>query len=274
MIRQFKQNGEVLISTDKGARDFNLEEAAFVIHYDLPYNTLKMEQRIDCCHRLGQENDVFSVAFINQRNLSDARKLELASKRILVSNDVFGITDKVLGGCARDLRGGFNGLAARPHTKVQVEADYQETLIRNEEENCQAISAAEDVLFATFTRELAGGVNLSPRYVSKQMEELNEALWRLAKSFFLRYNEVNTNCVFGIDEKTKTVTATQYDTLPELFLLLEWKPLPAPTAVKNAAAWAVNSSPKLGESLFQHHWARYPSQAGVRQSRHTDGRRK
>ena len=42
-IQQFKRDGEVLISTDNGARGFNLQEAAFVIHYDLPYNTLKMD---------------------------------------------------------------------------------------------------------------------------------------------------------------------------------------------------------------------------------------
>ena len=217
VIRQFKQDGEVLISTDNGARGFNLKEAAFVIHYDLPYNTLKMEQRIDRCHRLGQENDVLSLAFINQHNFSDVRKLELASKRTLVSNGVFGITDEVLGGFTDDLGGAFDSLAAQLRTKAQVEADYRETLVRNEEENRRAVSAAEDVLFTTFTRELASRVNLSPQYISKRAEKLNEALWRLAKSFFLRYNETNTDCVFVINEETKTVTATQYDTLPVLF---------------------------------------------------------
>ncbi len=131
-MTQFKESGEVLISTDSGARGFNLEEAAFVIHYDLPYNNLKMEQRIDRCQRLGQENDVLSLAFINQRNLSDVRKLELASKRMLVSNGVFGVTEEVLGGFTGNLRGNFEERTARLRTKVQVEEDFQETLSRNE----------------------------------------------------------------------------------------------------------------------------------------------
>ncbi|MCI9433609.1 hypothetical protein [Phocaeicola sartorii] len=38
------------------------------------------------------------------------------------------------------------------------------------------VSAAEDVLFTTFSRELARQVNLSPRYISRKAEELNEAL--------------------------------------------------------------------------------------------------
>ena len=217
VIQRFKRDGEVLISTDNGARGFNLQEAAFVIHYDLPYNTLKMEQRIDRCQRLEQENDILSLAFINQHNLSDVRKLELASKRTLVTNGVFGITDEVLGGFTPDLRGAFGELTARLRTRAQVEADYQETLVRNEEQNLRALSAAEDVLFTTFTRELAQRVDLSPRYISKRAEELNLALWTLARSFFLSYNEKNSDCVFVIDEDAKTITATQYDALPVLF---------------------------------------------------------
>lgn len=97
-IRDFKECGEILVSTDNGAKGFNLENAAFVIHYDLPYNTLKMEQRIDRCHRLGQEDDVLSLAFINKDNFTDVRKLELVNKRMLVADGVFGITDDVIGG--------------------------------------------------------------------------------------------------------------------------------------------------------------------------------
>ena len=73
-IQQFKRDGEILISTDNGAKGFNLEDAAFVIHYDLLYNTLKMEQRIDRCHRIAQKNYVLSVAFINQKNFADVNR--------------------------------------------------------------------------------------------------------------------------------------------------------------------------------------------------------
>ena len=184
VIRQFKQDGEVLISTDNGAKGFNLEEAAFVIHYDLPYNTLKMEQRIDRCHRLGQENDVLSLAFINKHNFADVRKLELVNKRMLVTDGVFGITDEVIGGFTDSLDIGFSEIAKRIRTKAAVETDYQNTLIENESENRSTISAAEDILFTTFTKELADKINLSPRYISQKAEELNSALWNIVKWFF------------------------------------------------------------------------------------------
>lgn len=217
VIRRFKEEGEVLISTDNGAKGFNLEDSAFVVHYDLLYNTLKMEQRIDRCHRLGQQCDVLSVAFIDKNNFADVRKLELVNKRILVTNGVFGITDDVLGGFTDDVKGAFSVIAQRLRSKAQVERDFQCTLATYEEDNRHTVAAAENVLFTTFTKELADKVKLSPRYIDRKARELNNALWEVAKWFFERYNEKNTDCRFVIDESRRTITATTYDQLPVLF---------------------------------------------------------
>lgn len=217
VIHRFQEEGEVLLSTDNGAKGFHLADAAFVIHYDLLYNTLKMEQRIDRCHRLGQENDVLSVAFIDKNNFADVRKLELVNKRMLVTDGVFGITDDVLGGFTDDVTVAFPVIARRLRSKAQVERDFQATLDTYEEGNRQTVSAAEDVLFTTFTRELADKVKLSPRYIDRKAQELNDTLWEVAKWFFERYNEKNSDCHFVIDEAKRTITATNYEQLPVLF---------------------------------------------------------
>ena len=217
VIRQFKEDGEVLISTDNGAKGFNLEEAAFIIHYDLPYNTLKLEQRIDRCHRLGQENDVLSVAFIDKNNFADVRKLELVNKRMLVTDGVFGITDDVLGGFTDDVKAAFRVIAQRLRPRAQIEQAYRQTLSAHEEDNRQTVSAAEDILFTTFTKELADKVKINPKYVNRRGQELNNDLWEITKWFFTRYNEKNDDCRFVIDETTRTITATEYRELPVLF---------------------------------------------------------
>ena len=216
VIRQFKEDGEVLISTDNGAKGFNLEEAAFIIHYDLPYNTLKMEQRIDRCHRLGQENDVLSVAFIDKNNFADVRKLELVNKRMLVTDGVFGITDDILGGFTDDVKAAFSVIAQRLRPRAQIEQAYRQTLDTHEEDNRQTVSAAEDILFTTFTKELADKVKITPQYVNRRVQELNESLWELAKWFFLNYNQQNNDGKYEIDEKSRTITLTDYTELPIL----------------------------------------------------------
>ena len=217
VIRQFKEDGEVLISTDNGAKGFNLEEAAFIIHYDLLYNTLKLEQRIDRCHRLGQENDVLSVAFIDKNNFADVRKLELVNKRMLVTDGVFGITDDVLGGFTDDVKAAFPVIAQRLRPRAQIEQAYRQTLSTHEEDNRQTVSAAEDILFTTFTKELADKVKINPKYVNRRGQELNNDLWEITKWFFTRYNEKNDDCRFVIDVFNRTITATEYRELPVLF---------------------------------------------------------
>lgn len=216
-IQKFKTDGEILLSTDNGAKGFNLEDAAFVIHYDLLYNTLKMEQRIDRCHRLGQENDVISLAFIDKNNFADVRKLELVNKRMLVADGVFGITDEVIGGFTENLDTAFESVSQRIRTKAQVETDYQQALIQNEAKNRQLVSSAEDVLFTTFTKELADKITISPHYISEKAEEINVALWNIVKFFFEQYNETHNDCTYIIDDDEKTVTATNYKELPKLF---------------------------------------------------------
>ena len=217
VLRQFKADGEVLISTDIGAKGFNLEEAALVINYDLLYNTLKMEQRIDRCHRLNQENDVIVLSFIDKRNYADVRKLELVSKRQILADGVFGVSDAVIGGFTDDLVAALRELTDRARTKEQVESDYQDTLRQFETENKDIVSSAEDILFTTFTKELADKVKITPKYVEERSKEINADLWEVIKSFFEVRNVICTDCQFTIDEEQQTVTAGFYTELPHLF---------------------------------------------------------
>lgn len=136
---------------------------------------------------------------------------------MLVTDGVFGITDDVLGGFTDDVTAAFPVIAQRLRSKAQVERDFQATLNTYEEGNRQTVSAAEDILFTTFTRELADKVKLSPRYIDRKAQELNDKLWEISKWFFERYNEKNTDFHFVIDEAKRTITATNYEHLPVLF---------------------------------------------------------
>ena len=215
MIDGFKQDGEIIISTDHGARGFNLEESSLVINYDLLYNTLKMEQRIDRCHRLNQQNDVIVLNFLNKSNMADVRKLELVNKRMLVADGVFGQTDAILGGFTDNLIKTLKELKSR--TQTQIELDYEETLKSFEEENRRDVESAEQVLFTTFTKELAKKIKITPKYADERIGKVNGDLWSLVKYFFEEYNENKNDCRFIINEEDKTVKATEYSELPYLF---------------------------------------------------------
>lgn len=216
-IQNFKADAQILLSTDLGARGFNLEVCSFVVQYDLLYNTLKMEQRIDRCHRLGQENDVIVLSFINKSNFADVRKLELINKRILVADGVLGLSDEVVGGFSNNLDEAFTAMSQKLRSRKQIAADYQQTLSDYEDENKQLVASAEEMLFTTFTRQLAEKLKIAPKYIEDRVEQVGEDLWQLAKWFFQTYNNSQDDCHFMIDDKAKTVTAQAKEALPTLF---------------------------------------------------------
>ncbi len=57
-ILDFKTSKQILICTDAGSEGRNLQFAHILINYDLPWNPMRIEQRIGRVHRIGQEHDV------------------------------------------------------------------------------------------------------------------------------------------------------------------------------------------------------------------------
>ncbi|AZR72448.1 helicase [Anoxybacter fermentans] len=54
----FREKGDVLVSTEAGGQGLNFQFCDTLINYDLPWNPMRIEQRIGRIHRLGQRNDV------------------------------------------------------------------------------------------------------------------------------------------------------------------------------------------------------------------------
>ena len=54
----FRRYAQVLVSTESGGEGLNFQFCAHMINYDLPWNPMKVEQRIGRIHRLGQARRV------------------------------------------------------------------------------------------------------------------------------------------------------------------------------------------------------------------------
>jgi SNF2 family DNA or RNA helicase len=59
IVDQFRQEGGVLVSTDAMSEGRNLQFCNIMVNYDLPWNPMKIEQRIGRIHRIGQKREVF-----------------------------------------------------------------------------------------------------------------------------------------------------------------------------------------------------------------------
>jgi SNF2 family DNA or RNA helicase len=61
--RQFAGDAQILISTDAGGEGLNLQFCHVIVNYDLPWNPMKIEQRIGRVDRIGQKHIVRAMNF-------------------------------------------------------------------------------------------------------------------------------------------------------------------------------------------------------------------
>ncbi len=97
IVDYFRNNAKVLICTDAGSEGLNLQFCNTVINYDLPWNPMKIEQRIGRCHRYGQKNDVVAINLLNTQNAADKRVYEILSEKFDLFEGIFGASDIALG---------------------------------------------------------------------------------------------------------------------------------------------------------------------------------
>ena len=97
IVDYFCSNAKILICTDAGSEGLNLQFCNTVINYDLPWNPMKIEQRIGRCHRYGQEHDVVAINLLNTQNAADQRVYDILARKFELFEGVFGASDIALG---------------------------------------------------------------------------------------------------------------------------------------------------------------------------------
>ncbi|WP_409978163.1 DEAD/DEAH box helicase [Anoxybacteroides tepidamans] len=91
----FKNRVQVLIATEAGGEGINLQFCHHVINYDLPWNPMRLEQRIGRVHRLGQTNDVRIYNFAVKDTVEE-HILKLLYDKIRLFERVVGELDDIL----------------------------------------------------------------------------------------------------------------------------------------------------------------------------------
>jgi SNF2 family DNA or RNA helicase len=66
VLKRFAGDVRILVSTDAGGEGLNLQFCHVVINYDIPWNPMRLEQRIGRVDRIGQAHTVRAVNFVLQ----------------------------------------------------------------------------------------------------------------------------------------------------------------------------------------------------------------
>lgn len=80
-LQSFRHNSQILISTEAGGEGLNLQFAHLVINYDLPWNPMRIEQRIGRVHRIGQQHSV-TVYNLLLNDTIEHRVVEILSEKL------------------------------------------------------------------------------------------------------------------------------------------------------------------------------------------------
>jgi SNF2 family DNA or RNA helicase len=95
MTQLFKNHAQVLVATEAGGEGINLQFCNNMIHYDLPWNPMRLEQRIGRIHRFGQKEDV-NVYYLAIKNTIDEHLVSLLYEKINLFERVIGDLDLIL----------------------------------------------------------------------------------------------------------------------------------------------------------------------------------
>jgi superfamily II DNA or RNA helicase len=79
--RAFKESAQVLVATEAAGEGINLQFCWFMINYDIPWNPVRLEQRMGRIHRYGQEKDCLIINFVAS-NTREGRVMAKLFERI------------------------------------------------------------------------------------------------------------------------------------------------------------------------------------------------
>ncbi len=104
-IARFREDSGpcLLISTEAGGEGRNLQFSHLLVNYDLPWNPMRVEQRIGRVDRIGQEK-VVSVFNFSVQGTIEERILDVLERRIGLFKQTVGGLDPILGEVETDLR--------------------------------------------------------------------------------------------------------------------------------------------------------------------------
>ena len=103
-VEQFRNEvgPRILICTEAGGEGRNFQFCHILVNYDLPWNPMKVEQRIGRVDRIGQDQAV-SIFNMWVQDTVEERVLDVLEKRIRVFEETVGGLDPILGDTENDI---------------------------------------------------------------------------------------------------------------------------------------------------------------------------
>jgi len=209
-IKEFKKGSfDILLSSEVGSEGLDMQFCNVVINYDLPWNPMRVEQRIGRIDRIGQKFDklhIFNLCIIN--SIEDRILNRLYTKLDIFENSV-GELEPILGDLEKQLN--ISELLKLSPQELDKTIHLKELAIKREELEIQEQNSEVEKL-----------INEDVHYGSKHDALLNpikiNTLQEQSKKIFVNYLEVNQIGYLELKDGTLKLSS---ENLKKLFHLLK-----------------------------------------------------
>jgi SNF2 family DNA or RNA helicase len=148
-IDRIRRDGGVLLSTDVGSEGLNLQFCHRLINFDLPWNPMRIEQRIGRLHRIGQEHAVEVVNLCLAGSIEE-RILRMLDERINLFELVVGEVEMILGYLEEDTEFStlvFDAFAAQDDGRRERELERIGDALAAARTRYQTVKAYDEAFF-------------------------------------------------------------------------------------------------------------------------------
>lgn len=185
LIDNFKDEAEIMISTEAGAEGVNLQFCSLVINYDLPWNPQRIEQRIGRCHRYGQKHDVVVINFVNRKNAADQRVYELLDQKFNLFKGVFGASDEVLGRIESgiDFEKRIAAIYQACRTEEEINTAFDDLQKEMELDISENLHETRQKLLENFDQEVHEKLKMNKRESEAYLDCYERWLWETTQYF-------------------------------------------------------------------------------------------
>ncbi len=153
-IERFRREAQLLLSTDSGGEGRNLQFCHVIVNFDLPWNPMRIEQRIGRLSRIGQQQDVY-IFNLSSRGTVEDEILEILDRKINLFELVVGELDLILGrlGEEKDLEETIMEMVgtSRSDEEMREQFDRMGEQLQEARVQYEQVKSVDDALFGEVT---------------------------------------------------------------------------------------------------------------------------
>ena len=243
---------DILLSSEIGSEGLDFQFCDLLINYDLPWNPMRVEQRIGRLDRYGQQSESIAIVNLVTPGTVDADIYHRCLWRIGVFHHAVGGSEEILGEVTRELRGIADSFTLTPEERAGRLQQLGENAIRQIQEE-SALEEAQAELF---------GLTIPDRSWREEIEDAGnfwlspEALRRCVSAYLSGVMETEGGFLLG-EKALKTLRLNQE---ARARLLNDFARLPRSTdpVARRWEKWLKGADPMLSVTFDQESAAARP----------------